>query len=155
MRKLLFTLTALALLSGPRWAYALTWNDVSYEVTSNTHLTVLRSISPIYLYSFVEGRSYGGVETRVFWYRCVSAEVGWANQIDARAKGSVIGGFTLHVDELASDIFPGLSRLGNYLCIPKSAERFWQRLYFGVYVGKNIDSDGLDSGLKTGLSFQF
>ena len=142
MKKLIFAIAALTILAGPKPAQALSWGDLRDEFEDNVRLTVLKSAAPVYLYSFVEGRSLGGVETEFGQYRFFSADIGWANPFDAGQKGTILGGVSLHIDRLFMQEFPLLA-VQDWVFVPRSELDFWDRLYFGVWVGRNIDKSDL------------
>jgi len=154
MKKMLLAIAVTLALTGPRWAYALSWGDIRDEFENNVRLTVLKSASPVYLYSFVEGKSLGGVETEYAQYRFFSADIGWANPFDAGQKGTIIGGASLHLDRLFRQEFPLLSA-ASWVFVPRSALQFWDRLFIGIYFGRNIDKSDLDVGLKSGIELKF
>ena len=159
MKKLLAMLFAVAMLTVAQTNLdAYSWGDLRDEVEENTRLTVLKTAAPVYLYSFVEGKSLGGVETEFGQYRFFSADLGWANPFDAGEKGTIIGGISLHIDRLIEQSFPMVSKAiaaGEYLLLPRSVLNFWDRLYFGVWAGRNIDKNDIDVGIKSGLALKF
>lgn len=155
MKKLALAVLVALVLAGPKWAYAYSWGDLRNEFEQNTKLTLLSNASPIYLYNMRKGQSEGGIETTVGWYRFFSADIGWANPYDANKKGTVIGGASLHIDKLISEAFPLVSTIGKYAFVPDSMWNFWNKLFIGFYLGRNIDDNDLDFGLKSGLEFKF
>lgn len=135
-------------------AWSLSWGDVRDEFQENVRVNVLSNAAPVHLYNMRKGRSEGGVQTTVGWYRFISADIGWATPFESSQKGTIIGGASLHIDKLITQTWPAFSDLTNAF-IPRSAERFWDKLFVGFYFGRNIDDSDLDFGISSGLAFKF
>lgn len=152
MKKIVLSLVVLLL--GSASAFAFSWGDLRDEFQEEVRLTVLQGANPVYLYNMRKGQSEGGIETNVFWYRFISADLGWANPYDANKKGTILGGASLHIDKLIAQSFPTFSTFASAF-IPGPAQNFWDKVFIGFYFGRNIDDEDLDFGLKSGLEFKF
>ena len=154
MKNIIKLAALVALLYPWNWAHAYSWGDLRDEFESHTKLSLLKSASPVYLYNMRKGRSEGGIETNVLWYRFLSADIGWANPYDAGKRGTILGGGSVHIDKMIAEAFPTFSDFGKAF-VPDSAWNFWDKLFVGFYFGRNIDEKQLDYGIKSGLEVRF
>lgn len=152
MKKYLLMFSLMAGCSAP--AFALSVGDLVDDLQENVKLTVLQSASPMYLYNARKGQSEAGVETSVFTYRFLTLDLGYSTPMDASLKGTILGGASLHIDQIISTYLPTFTTFASTI-IPGPMQKFWNKLFFGAYVGRNIDDNQADYGLKTGLSVTF
>lgn len=124
------------------------------DVREETKLTILQSATPAYFYNVDRGQSLGGVITPVIEYRFLSADTGWIHGFEDRKLGTALLGGSVHIDKLMAQYFPNVTTLSQIL-IPKSMEKFWDKLQLGFWGGHDLDSHSFTYGLYSGLKFEF
>lgn len=133
-------------------------SELKSDVVRNTRFTLLTSITPAYFYDFSEGTqraSKAGVVTSVFEYRFLSGDIGWAGSFDTKARGTLLGGGSLHVDKMLRQFFPDQADYIKYVLVPNSAQAFWDKVNFGMYAGHNFDRSAFEYGVYSGINLRF
>ena len=126
--------------------------DLLRDVGEETRLTVGKSGTPAYYHDWRSGQQGFGLSTEVFAYRYFSGDVGYFTQLDAGLKGTAVMGGSLHIDRLIGQTFPNFTYFSKMI-VPKSLEKFFNRLSLGVFFGYNFDRKDTAIGINSGLSF--
>jgi len=156
MKKLLIHFILVATSISP--CFASTLGDIWNDIGDNTHVTIAQSAVPSYIYNVAKGRSEIGVTTPVLEYRFLSGDVGYSTAYEDKARGTVLLGGSLHFDKLAAQLFPKTAALTNAsinILAPEGIANLWEKLYVGVFVGRDTTESNLNYGLQTGFQFRW
>ena len=154
MKKLALSIALLTGLAGRSWASA---GDLFDQVVTDSHFTILESVSPIYYYDVVEKINQGGAVSS--FYKVgngfLTADAGWVNSIeDSTQKGGALLGGDLHGFPLFAIFFPDTAKtIRSFL--PASTLRFADSLDMGFAFKHNFQRDAFTCGFFSGVNLKF
>ena len=126
--------------------------DLLDDIRKETHLRVLDNGTPAWAYDFEKGQSQAAITTSIVEYRFLTADLGWAHDAVDKGKGVGLGGGTIHIDKLFRQCFPNATLLIG-LAVPKTMEKFYDKLSIGLAGGWDFDRAVFAYRLLTGLRF--
>lgn len=151
MKKLLL---ALCLLCLTQLGHAYSFRDLFNDVGQQSKLTILQSATPAYFFSIENRDSKGGVITPFAEYRFLTFDAGFITPFDSNKVGTAVLGGSIHIDRLIALSFPTFTEYSG-LFIPKTAQKFWDKVNIGLFTGHNFDEKKFEYGFYSGLEFRF
>lgn len=135
--------------------YGLSLTEIKRDLIRESKLTILQNATPVFFYDVKNGRSKGGGITTLWNYReILRADVGWANDLEGTRVGDALGGASVRIDNLISQIFPELKELVNVL-VPEATKKFWDKLSIGYGGGWDFDNGEFVHGFYSGVELKF
>ncbi|OGW10296.1 MAG: hypothetical protein A2W75_02700 [Nitrospinae bacterium RIFCSPLOWO2_12_39_15] len=134
--------------------YSYSFRDLFNDVGQQTKLTILESATPAYFFSIENRDSKGGVITPFVEYRFLTLDAGFVTPFDAKKVGTGVLGGSIHIDRLIALSFPTFTEYSN-LFVPKTAQKFWDKVNIGLFTGHNFDEKKFEYGFYSGLEFRF
>ena len=140
------------------YSNAVSISSMFKDIKTNTRFTAFEGLSEGYFQSMKKGsrkKNQGGLLDHVFTYRkMLSASVGYINSFTSNDNGTIVGGPTVLVDGVMTNVFPEYVDFIHGISSPLF-NKLLEIHFVNLYGGWQTDNGAFDWGWSTGISVKF